>query len=684
MCPSLIIETTPAMSSVFSGYQSDLKKSVPAEHAKKLEQAKSLISSWEGIRINEDDRTFGEIFRATIDASEQKDVLRDALSFFLFRESLSITQENMTGRYFNTIEYNSRDGKNELLVQQKKEFNAKRAIAGLLILLDLTKNKEPTGNGDTIFSRPKDELYQISSETVRKAGIELDNAVELQDKPVTKDILKSLIEDELENSDATNFMEFLRMIVYQKRKEFMEAVNAQPIQFMSAIYSEVSKYCENHNLVNPLLDLTIGDVEPQSMPIEVREAMGLDPTGPKGLMIERTAQTRMALAESPTRYDVPSLGKQELRDCFVRLGKEWHLYDDNEIVDPAGSMMGEGGLGVFPGALRAAKEYVKSKIFTKGQKGVVSAYFPDPAFRMVANTAAGTGVKIIEKPTFWEDDYLPDAGEVDDYLAKHDNCKIFILTPINNPGSTVAAAAKVRKLLEILRRHNVVLVTDLAYIGTGDPELNFEVMNEIKQYKNRIDIFSMSKIFGQPGLRVGCAVTPNKDLAVIKIHNPGKDDTTRKLFIEAVQLQKIGISYESQFKALAIWDLVTPDDRRLLAEYYHNKQDQLKKYLADIDERRATRGLPPLKNPERKILGDAALYLVYPMNDITIDQANGKRIDLEESDKNLKLDAFELISQAFVITTPFRGFYRKGKRVYKDENDGSNVRMSIGVARIPA
>ncbi len=183
-----------------------------------------------------------------------------------------------------------------------------------------------------------------------------------------------------------------------------------------------------------------------------------------------------------------------------------------------------------------------------------------------------------------------------------------------------------------------------------------DVGNAIRNYTKRIDVFSMSKIFGRPGLRGGCAVTPMSEFV-----NTGEHEGKTYTFMRVGQDLQLSESSAMQATALAVWQLVNSNDRRRLAEHYRNQQTKFIKWLTKINENRLVHGkkaLFNLNNSAKPIFGDAGLYIYAPLN------------------KEEGVDAFMVLQEAGLVGTPGPGFY-------SDQYDDEYMRFALAVENIP-
>lgn len=542
----------------------------------------------------------------------------------------------------------------ERLKKQTERFSTYQFLSAHYLLQSLTKegSKEYVIIEDkmakTIRGDVKEYTLNGVSESIEKTFV---------NRSATGRALKMLVAEAMGPAEKKRDL-FIKKKIDEARKEFYEGKSKKPpIRFMMGIYDSVAEYCRKKGVENPLLNLTLGDVTGLGMPEDVAEALALNPIGPKGLMLAARAHMYIQLSYmsgksgDKQRYEGDSLGWPALREKFIDYGRDLGLYSrENPVVS---SIIGEGGADALYKAStilneKLKKEYLEeigTKKFPKNKK--FKAYFANPAFRMVSAKVRAAGFDVHEEQTTLDKGFRPDLKKVKKYLDENKDCKVFVYVPINNPSSDITEKEYMDQLIEILRDHGTILINDMAYLGTGDLKKNKELAQSINTYENRIDVYSMSKIFGRTGLRCGCAISTIKGLSE-------KDD-----IIPIAQGIQLGNAYPMQAEALAIWDLAGPKDRKLLNEHYKGQQDRILLKLKKIDEKRIADGKTTLFNWNKQFFADAALYAYVPLAD--------------------GVDAFEVIKEAGLVGTPDSGFFQqkiKGKKV-------RYLRFALGVEEIP-
>lgn len=373
----------------------------------------------------------------------------------------------------------------------------------------------------------------------------------------------------------------------QKRKAVLE------MRDMLAIYGRAEKYAVEIGLANPpILNLSIGDVNLVGKELEekfrdVPYRLGL--AGPKRKEIEyrKNAYHHLILSNNPYGYDGLALGwtglRNRLQGYLSRYGLDGYIRGVSADGTPGdGSAVCYGGANGMAMAYNIARsalqdEYkpgkrqkIKNKVASFLSENILhqefrgfnpKILFHTPGFLMTKKVADNAGFQTVEKTTSENAHFMPDPAELNAYFDIHPDVKIFVFTPINNPGSYIAAPEDINRLVSVLQKHGVILINDLAYLGTGDQEQNRELGQALNTYKRRIDVLPMTKIFGQPGLRGGGIFTPDKDLA--------------KKFSTVIRDMDLARSYPMQEEALAYWDFVHMDDLARLRNVYMYRQNTL-------------------------------------------------------------------------------------------------------------
>ena len=440
--------------------------------------------------------------------------------------------------------------------------------------------------------------------------------------------------------DGTPHPKVQRFLVEQLaevRATLRDSPTTPVVRLLATLYAKVDAFCREQGLPNHTRNVSIGDVDPAGLPPDIRERMALAPFGPKSVEVAARAYAYRNLFQQGgtdwQRYDLAALGWPPLRDHFTAYARQFGLYPTD--VNPAETLISAGGQHGIAKALLIARRRLN-------EKGVAnpSVYFSNPGLRMIASMGRFLGFKVLEPTASPANRFFPDATQVARELDANPDCRIYILTPMGNPNGGIADAAEVAAVLEVLKARDIIVIADFAYLGTGDIDQTNHICAVLATYPQRLDVIAMTKFFGRPGLRCSSVMTPDAALAV--------------LFKSIAQDFQPSESYAMQAEALALWELVTWEDRRALAELFVRRQQTLIQRIREIDAARTASGKGPLIDPAQPIVGDASLYVLVPL-------APG-------------IDPLTVIEETGLIGVPAQGFFASGQTGY--------MRFSVGMGEV--
>lgn len=115
--------------------------------------------------------------------------------------------------------------------------------------------------------------------------------------------------------------------------------------------------------------------------------------------------------------------------------------------------------------------------------------------------------------------YFP-LDEADDFcleeskLALHlnENIDLLVICNPNNPTSTSISRSQMRRILDNCKKHGIFVMIDETYVEFAKDYHTITAIPLTNYYNNLIILRGISKFFAAPGLRLGYAVTGNKDL----------------------------------------------------------------------------------------------------------------------------------------------------------------------------
>lgn len=115
--------------------------------------------------------------------------------------------------------------------------------------------------------------------------------------------------------------------------------------------------------------------------------------------------------------------------------------------------------------------------------------------------------------------YYPLNEENDFQLDVHDFCQslndsydLLVLCNPNNPTSTAITRKDMRKILDTCLRYGIFVMVDETYVEFAADEKDISSVKLTNYYSNLIILRGTSKFFAAPGLRLGYAITGNRDV----------------------------------------------------------------------------------------------------------------------------------------------------------------------------
>lgn len=126
----------------------------------------------------------------------------------------------------------------------------------------------------------------------------------------------------------------------------------------------------------------------------------------------------------------------------------------------------------------------------------------DVAYPVYERAVAACGADLVQMPVHAANDYWPDLNAVSDADARR--AKFLLLNFPNNPTGAVTTKARWAEAVEFCRKHDIILISDIAYselVQHGEPAPS---VFEIEGSRDvAIEIHSGSKNFSMAGMRLG-------------------------------------------------------------------------------------------------------------------------------------------------------------------------------------
>jgi len=142
------------------------------------------------------------------------------------------------------------------------------------------------------------------------------------------------------------------------------------------------------------------------------------------------------------------------------------------------------------------------------------------------------------------------ALDVNDFTAQlNESIDLVVICNPNNPTSGAICQDTMRTILDVCKQNDIFVMTDETYVEFADNSQRISSIPLTSYYNNIIILRGTSKFFAAPGLRLGYAVTGNRDL--IKAINTRKNPwTINSLAVIAGEIMFRDSSYIAQTRAL--------------------------------------------------------------------------------------------------------------------------------------
>lgn len=103
--------------------------------------------------------------------------------------------------------------------------------------------------------------------------------------------------------------------------------------------------------------------------------------------------------------------------------------------------------------------------------------------------------------------------QIDEFISKlNETIDLLVICNPNNPTSTCITNRKLRLILDACKEHGIFVMIDETYVEFAKNVNEITAVPLTKYYDNLIILRGTSKFFAAPGLRLGYAITGNRDL----------------------------------------------------------------------------------------------------------------------------------------------------------------------------
>ncbi len=200
-------------------------------------------------------------------------------------------------------------------------------------------------------------------------------------------------------------------------------------------------------------------------------------------------------------YDNYGIGNPMLRERLASEMRQWKLPITKEQV-----ALSLGAMDGIDKALRGMHLYFRNQ----GMQDI-GILFPSPGFGVPEWQARSFNYRLHYFHTLPEHHFKITAEQLDTLLDEHPDIRLFYLTITNNPTAFAYTFNELNALHDVLRQHRerghvVYILADLAYIGTGQPETDYERMATFAPQDvlaHTIFVGSFSKTYSLTGERFG-------------------------------------------------------------------------------------------------------------------------------------------------------------------------------------
>lgn len=140
--------------------------------------------------------------------------------------------------------------------------------------------------------------------------------------------------------------------------------------------------------------------------------------------------------------------------------------------------------------------------------------------------------------------------DVEDFLSHlNESIDLLVICNPNNPTSSCITRSQMRHILDACKQHDIYVMVDETYVEFADNMDEISSVPLTNDYNNIVILRGTSKFFAAPGLRLGYAITGNRDL--IKSINTRKNPwTINSLAVVAGETMFSDTSYIEETKHL--------------------------------------------------------------------------------------------------------------------------------------
>lgn len=219
-------------------------------------------------------------------------------------------------------------------------------------------------------------------------------------------------------------------------------------------------------------------------------------------------------------YDILGIGNPLLRHELAEEMQTWGLPVTTENVHLSLGAM-DGIDKTLRGLRQIYHENNLSCLHCPLDAAALAVLFPEPGFGVPEFQARSYGYRLHRIATHPQDHFKLTASQLDEALQQAPDIRIIYLTITNNPTTFAYTPAELNAIHAMLRKYReagrkVIILADLAYIGTGIPQEDQARMATFAApdvLEHTIFVSSLSKTYTLTGERFGWVTIGNPTLA---------------------------------------------------------------------------------------------------------------------------------------------------------------------------
>jgi LL-diaminopimelate aminotransferase len=178
------------------------------------------------------------------------------------------------------------------------------------------------------------------------------------------------------------------------------------------------------------------------------------------------------------------------------------------------------------------------------------ALIPDPYYTVYVTGSTAAGAQPYLLPLLEQNGYLPDLESIpQDVLARS---RLLWLNYPNNPTAACASRSFFEKVVAFARRHNLVIIHDMAYAEVYFDDFHpMSILQIPGAFEVAVELHSLSKTYNMAGFRVGMLVG-NADLvdAVGRLKSNIDSGMFRPIQYAAIEALQLPVSWIEQRNAI--------------------------------------------------------------------------------------------------------------------------------------